>query len=101
MRKGLLSVGLVAVLFLAGCGGGAPGVVEADTPGVVGANRALGLNLLKGSSETLVISPASLSIALSMLGTSAEGGLEDELTELLGANGEVREIGRASCRERV
>ena len=106
MRKGLLSVGLVGVLFLAGCGGGAPGVFEdsmirSDKPleraeltsdaGIVAANRALGLNLLKGSSETLVISPASLSIALSMLGTSAEGGLEDELTELLGANGEVRD----------
>lgn len=63
-----------------------------SAPDVVEATRALGLDLLASSgNETVVISPASAVVALSMLGADATGPAEEQLATLLGAGGKDRD----------
>lgn len=56
------------------------------------ATRALGLDVIAAfPGETLVTSPASAVVALSMLGTGASGPTEEQLAQLLGAAGQDRD----------
>lgn len=59
---------------------------------VVSSTRKLGLDVLASlPKETLVTSPASAVVALAMLGTTADGETEDQLSLLLGAPGVERD----------
>lgn len=63
-----------------------------EAASVVASTRKLGLRVLEAfPKETLVTSPASAVIALSMLGTTATGEAEDQLSIVLGAPGEHRD----------
>ena len=66
---------------------------EAPAAGeVVKQSRVLGLEVLASlAGETLVTSPASTVIALSMLASGATGEAEEEFTAVLGAEGEERD----------
>lgn len=96
-----------AAMLLAGCGeGDDDATIERGSgnirvvsledapavPQVVDDTRILGLQALASRpGETLVTSPASTVIALSMLGTGASGPAEEELSLLIGASGEDRD----------
>ncbi len=71
-----------------------PSPAETDGVGrVVTSTRTLGLDVIAAfPGETLVTSPASTVIALSMLGTGADGTAEEQLASLLGAGGEERDV---------
>ena len=59
---------------------------------VVASTRSLGLDVLAAfPGETVVTSPASAVVALSMLTTGATGVTEDQIAALLGASGEERD----------
>lgn len=63
-----------------------------DSDGVIAATRTLGLDVLASMpKETLVLSPASAVVALAMLGTTADGETEDQLSLLLGGAGTERD----------
>lgn len=62
------------------------------TPSVVESTRSLGLTILASQpGETLVTSPASTVVALSMLGTGATGETDEQLGALMGATGKDRD----------
>lgn len=64
----------------------------AEAGNVVKATRELGLRILSAeNTETVVTSPASAVIALAMLGATATGEAEEQLSALLGASGEERD----------
>lgn len=63
-----------------------------DAGSVINSTRELGLAILKETpTETLVVSPASAVIALSMLGSGAQGETEQQLEQVLGAGGTERD----------
>ncbi len=63
-----------------------------EAASVVAATRKLGLGVLEAfPRETVVTSPASAVVALSMLGATANGEAEDQLSIVLGAPGEQRD----------
>lgn len=104
--KKLIPSALAAAIAvsLAACGGGSADVPAAQTPRVdialddtsyataVSATNDLGLDLLvgQGTAENVIISPASLTIALAMLAEGATGEGDAELTGLLGLSGTER-----------
>ena len=106
---GALAFAAAASIFLTSCSTGSAHVEEnvvrgdADaihvqltdamsSDGVRDATRELGLHVITTfPGETMVTSPASAVIALSMLGTGATGIAEEELSDLLGAEGEARD----------
>ena len=63
-----------------------------ESTGVRDATRSLGLDVIAAfPGQTLVTSPASAVVALSMLGTGATGATEEQLSQLLGAQGQARD----------
>lgn len=63
-----------------------------DTEKVVTASRELGLDVLQAlPGQTVVASPASAVVALSMLASGASGEAESQFTKLLGAGGQQRD----------
>ena len=101
-----LSAGSAALLMLdAGCSVEPAQVLENPTPSdhfafevvpscvdMVAATRALGLSILAdNATETIVTSPASTVIALSMLGSGATGDAEAEFAAVLGVGGQTRD----------
>lgn len=64
-----------------------------EVSAVVASTRKVGLEVLASfPKETLVTSPASTVVALSMLGATADGETEDQLSLLLGATGVERDM---------
>lgn len=105
-RRGRLPVAVVGALALAACGGAAqsgplrgeaePLAVDlADAPAapdVVAATDAIGAELLglSDAGGTTVVSPASMSFALGMLGEGASGDGVTQMDALLGSSGQDR-----------
>lgn len=65
----------------------------AEAGNVVKATREMGLRLLATGEpgETLVTSPASAAVALTMMGVGAEGETDEQLSALIGASGQQRD----------
>ncbi|MFT0848253.1 serpin family protein [Actinomycetaceae bacterium L2_0104] len=108
-RGGALALAAAVSIVLASCSSGPEeveeGMVRGDadpvqvqltdaksSDGVRESTRSLGLEVMaEFPGETMVMSPASAVVALSMLGTGASGTAEEELSQLLGAEGQARD----------
>ena len=108
-RGGALALAAAASIVLASCSSGPEEVEESmvrgdadpvevqltdakSSDGVRESTRSLGLDVMAAfPGETMVMSPASAVVALSMLGTGASGTAEEELSQLLGAEGQARD----------